>query len=150
MQEFTARFEKDIQGVMSGFDRMLFRGWLRRLTHSKGMKWYLAENNILCKKYQDPVKDISQKLKEAVLEPFQQQNLLAKQVYGRRDDENQITRASRRKRRCYRGCWLSQRMAGNVEPPHGPGRTTLFSPENCSHGSRTFRERNSFFRNNFR
>jgi hypothetical protein len=47
MQQFIAKFEKDIQGVMSGFDRVLFRGSLRRLTHSKGMKWYLAENNIL-------------------------------------------------------------------------------------------------------
>ena len=34
---------------MSGLDRVLFRVSLRRLTHSKGMKWYLAENNILCK-----------------------------------------------------------------------------------------------------
>ena len=76
MQQFIAKFKDQIQGVMSGFDRVLFRGSLRRLNHSKGMKWYLAENNILCKKYQDHVKDISQKLKEAVLEPFQQQKLL--------------------------------------------------------------------------
>jgi len=42
MQQFIAKFEKDIQGVMSGFDRVLFRGSLRRLTHSLGMKWYLS------------------------------------------------------------------------------------------------------------
>lgn len=77
---------------MSGFDRVLFRGSLRRLNHSKGMKWYLAENNILCKQYQDHVKGISHRLKEAVLEPFQQQKLLVKHVYGR-DDKDQIARA---------------------------------------------------------
>src|ERR1035438_4892178 len=49
MQQFVAKFEKDIQGVMSGFDRVLFRGSLRRLTHSLGMKWYLSQNDILCK-----------------------------------------------------------------------------------------------------
>jgi hypothetical protein len=54
MQQFIAKFEKEIQGVMSGFDRVLFRGSLRRLNHSKGMKWYLAENNILCKAVRRP------------------------------------------------------------------------------------------------
>lgn len=92
MQQFIAKFEKEIQGVMSGFDRVLFRGSLRRLNHSKGMKWYLAENNILCKQYEDHVKAVSQKVKKAALQPFQQQNLLVKHVYGR-DDKEQIARA---------------------------------------------------------
>jgi hypothetical protein len=92
MQQFIAKFEKEIQGVMSGFDRVLFRGSLRRLNHSKGMKWYLAENNILCKQYEDHVKAISQKVKKAALEPFHRQNLLVKHVYGR-DDKEQIARA---------------------------------------------------------
>jgi hypothetical protein len=52
MQQFIAKFEKEIQGVMSSFDRVLFRGSLCRLTHSLGMKWRLAENNILCKHYE--------------------------------------------------------------------------------------------------
>src|SRR5450756_2236986 len=73
MQQFIAKFEKEIHGVMSGFDRVLFRGSLRRLNHSKGMKWYLAENNILCKQYEDHVKAVSQKVKKAALQPFQQQ-----------------------------------------------------------------------------
>ena len=34
LQQFIAKFQKDICGVMSGFDRVLFRGSLRRLTHS--------------------------------------------------------------------------------------------------------------------
>ena len=91
-QQFIAQYEKDIQGVMSGLDRVLFRGSLRRLTHSLGMKWYLSENHILCKKYEDHVKDISQKVKKAAVEPFQRQKLLVKHVYGR-DDKEQIARA---------------------------------------------------------
>jgi hypothetical protein len=92
MQQFIAKFEKEIQGVMSGFDRVLFRGSLRRLNHSKGMKRYLAENNILCKHYEDHVKAVSQKVKKAALEPFQQQNLLVKYVYSR-DEKEKIARA---------------------------------------------------------
>ena len=77
---------------MSGFDRVLFRGSLRRLTHSLGMKWYLSENNILCKQYEDHVKAISQKIKKAALETFKRQNLLVKHVYGG-DDKEQLARA---------------------------------------------------------
>ena len=113
MQQFIAKFEKDVQGVMSGFDRVLFRGSLRRLTHSKGMKWYLAENDILCKQYQDHVKEISQKLKKVVLQPFQQQNLLVKHVFGS-DDKDKIARAFAAKRGIQEGdvCALTaQEMA---------------------------------------
>ena len=88
MQQFIAKFEKDIQGVMSGFDRVLFRGSLRRLTHSLGMKWYLAQNDILCKQYEDHVKGISQRVKQAALAPFQQQGLPVKHVFGSDNKEN--------------------------------------------------------------
>jgi hypothetical protein len=72
MQQFIAKFKNDIQGVHSGFDRVLFRGSLRRLSHPLGMKWYLSQNDILCKNYEDHVKAVSQKIKKAALAPFQQ------------------------------------------------------------------------------
>jgi hypothetical protein len=65
MKQFIARFEDRIQGTLSGFDRVVFRGSLRRLAHSQGMKMYLIQNGILCKQYQDHVKQVSQDLKEA-------------------------------------------------------------------------------------
>ena len=36
MQQFIAKFEKDILGVLSSFDRVLFRGSLPRLSYSGG------------------------------------------------------------------------------------------------------------------
>jgi hypothetical protein len=92
MQQFIDKFEKDIKGVLSGFDRVLFRGSLPRLSYSEGMKLYLIQNKILCKHYEDHVKAVSQKVKKASLAPFQQQGLLVKHVYGR-DDKEQIARA---------------------------------------------------------
>ena len=58
------------------------------------MKWYLAQNDILCKQYEDHVKGISQKVKKAslVLVPFQQQSLLVRHVQGG-DDKEAIARA---------------------------------------------------------
>jgi hypothetical protein len=92
MQQFIAKFDKDIQGTLSGFDRLVFRGTLPRLSYAEGMKLYLIQNKLLFKDYESHVKAVSQKVKKAALEPFQQQNLPVKYVYGR-DDKEQIARA---------------------------------------------------------
>ncbi len=41
MQEFTAKYADKIQGVLSGFDRLVFRGSLRKICHPFGMEGYL-------------------------------------------------------------------------------------------------------------
>ena len=37
MKQFIAKFEEHIEGTLSGFDRVVFRGSLRRLTHPDGL-----------------------------------------------------------------------------------------------------------------
>ena len=93
MKQFIAKFESQIQGTLSGFDRVLFRGSLRRLTHSQGMKMYLIQNQILCKQYLDHVKKVSQDLKQASLEPFRHQQLPIQHIYDPKADKDQIARA---------------------------------------------------------
>ena len=93
MKQFIAKFESQIQGTLSGFDRVLFRGSLRRLTHSQGMKMYLIQNKILCKQYLDHVKKVSQDLKQASLEPFRHQQLPIQHIYDPKADKDQIARA---------------------------------------------------------
>ena len=75
MKQFIAKFESQIQGTLSGFDRVVFRGSLRRLTHGEGMKMYLIRNGLLCKQFGDHVKKASAELKEASLAPLLQQKL---------------------------------------------------------------------------
>ncbi len=55
MQQFIAKFDQHLQGTLSGFDRAVFRGSLRRLTHPQGMKMRLIQDGILRKQYQDHV-----------------------------------------------------------------------------------------------
>ena len=93
MKQFIARFQDQIQGTLSGFDRVVFRGTLRRLTHSQGMKMYLIQNGILCKQYQDHVKPVSQELREASREPFRQQQLPIRHIYAPRTDKEELARA---------------------------------------------------------
>jgi hypothetical protein len=37
MQEFIAKHQEQINGVLSGFDRLVFRGTLRPLAYAAGM-----------------------------------------------------------------------------------------------------------------
>jgi hypothetical protein len=56
------------------------------------MKMYLIQNGILCKQYQDHVKQVSQELKEASLAPFRRQQLLVQHVYDPKADKDAIAR----------------------------------------------------------
>ena len=60
MQQFIDKYASQIQGVLTGFDRLVFRGLLRRLNFgwwdvnvksfvSTGMEQYLLQNEILFK-----------------------------------------------------------------------------------------------------
>ena len=60
MQQFIDRYARQIDGVLTGFDRLVFRGSLRRLHYgwwdanlkafvTTGMEQYLLQNKILFK-----------------------------------------------------------------------------------------------------
>jgi hypothetical protein len=67
MQEFIARHREEITGVLSGFDRLVFRGTLRSLAHLNGMQTYLAMNKVLLKDFGTHVQQVSEELKQASL-----------------------------------------------------------------------------------
>jgi hypothetical protein len=46
MNEFIARHAERITGVLSGFDRLVFRGTLRPISYPEGMMGYLSGNNV--------------------------------------------------------------------------------------------------------
>lgn len=91
MKQFIAKFEPVLKGIVSGFDRVLFRGSLRRLTHPEGMKMYLIRNKLLCKQYKDHVTEVSKCLEAASLDPFKRERLPIQFVSGK-DDKDQIAR----------------------------------------------------------
>ena len=65
MQEFIAIHQDRISGVLSGFDRLVFRGALRSIAHKAGMKSYLWAHQILLKDFGSHVEKVSQRLREA-------------------------------------------------------------------------------------
>jgi hypothetical protein len=82
MQQFTARFGSLIQGVVSGFDRLLFRGSLRQLNHAHGMEVFLFMKGILFRDYDNYVKGVSQRVKHASIAPFSERKLPVEYLRG--------------------------------------------------------------------
>jgi hypothetical protein len=67
MDEFIAKHQDKIAGTLSGFDRLVFRGHLRSISHPHGMMNYLWANQILLKNFGDHVEQVTKRLKEASL-----------------------------------------------------------------------------------
>src|SRR5580692_1651315 len=103
MQQFIEKYRDQVNGVLTGFDRLVLRGSLRRLNYgrydvglkamvAKGMEEYLWQNKILFKDYQDHVKRVSERLKKASLEPFEKQKIPVIFLRDPSADKNQIAR----------------------------------------------------------
>ena len=84
-QQFIEKYRDQITGVLSGFDRLVIRGSLRRLNFgyfddnlkafvAKGMEEYLWQNKILFKHYAEQ-KGVSERLKNESLKSFEKQQL---------------------------------------------------------------------------
>lgn len=65
MQQFITNHSDQIQGVISGFDRLVFHGHLRTISSAQGMKAYLDSHHILLKDFGQHVARVSERLKQA-------------------------------------------------------------------------------------
>ena len=59
MKNFLSRFSPDIKGVLSGFDRVRFRGTFRWFANLRGMLTWLSINSILYKDFTQYAKEIT-------------------------------------------------------------------------------------------
>ncbi len=65
MHKFIAKHQEQIVGVLSGFDRLIFRGTLRPIAYAEGMQRYLRATHVLLKDFGRHVEAVSTRLKEA-------------------------------------------------------------------------------------
>jgi hypothetical protein len=63
MKRFIERFRSSILGVLSGFDRLMFRGHLEGLVYPKGLMNYLWERRVLWKDFASWAKERTDALK---------------------------------------------------------------------------------------
>ena len=67
VKSFIQKYEPDVMGSLSGFDRLVFRGTLRRLLYPGGMDYCLAFLGVLLKDFAQYVLKVTARLKEASL-----------------------------------------------------------------------------------
>ena len=72
MSEFITKHQKDILGVLSGFDRVRFRGTIRVLAVAKLFLGWLAHQRVLIKDFGGFAESLTQRLKRT-MEPVAQQ-----------------------------------------------------------------------------
>ena len=65
MEKFVEQHGGTVKGVLSGFDRLVFRGSLRMLSFTAGMMGFLSEMGVLLKDFGEYVERVTQRLKAA-------------------------------------------------------------------------------------
>jgi hypothetical protein len=67
VKSFIQKYAPDVMGSLSGFDRLVFRGILRRLFYPQGLDYCLAFLGVLLKDFGQYVLRVTTRLKEASL-----------------------------------------------------------------------------------
>lgn len=65
MKRFIAKYADKITGVLSGFDRLVFRGTIRRICYVDGLKGLLWKRHVLLKDFGRYAQGLTNRLKEA-------------------------------------------------------------------------------------
>ena len=90
MQSFVLRHGEGIVGVLSGFDRVLFRGTLRSLDYLKGFDAFLAAHHVLYKDFSKFVQRVSERIKQHAQEYAQQHGRPLVYVQSAAESKEQI------------------------------------------------------------
>jgi hypothetical protein len=86
-----------IAGSLSGFDRLVFRGSLRKIAYVFGMEGYLWANQVPLKEFGAHVNAISGQVKAAALQCVQEAGRPVQYLQSSKEDKEKIARAIARK-----------------------------------------------------
>jgi hypothetical protein len=92
MHEFTAKYGDQISGVLSGFDRLVFRGTLRQISYPFGLQGYLWANQVLLKDFGLHVRSVSEQVKAGALEAIQAAGRPVQYLASSQADKEKIAR----------------------------------------------------------
>jgi hypothetical protein len=89
MNDFIAKYQDQLTGTLSGFDRLVFRGtlWRNRLT---GMSGYLWAHGLGARDFGAHAEQISKRVKEASLAPVLAAGRPVRYLNSSKDDKQQI------------------------------------------------------------
>jgi hypothetical protein len=103
MPKFTAKYAAEIQGVLSGFDRLVIRGSLRQIAYPRGMQGFLFMNKILMKEFGGYVNDVSKRVKQAALSCMVEADRPVEYLASSRVNKEELARAIAAKHKIQQG-----------------------------------------------
>src|SRR6476661_5557264 len=92
MDQFKSKFSDQIDGILSGFDRLVFRGTLRRISYPFGMNGYLWANQVPMTAFGSHVNEISGRVKAAALRCIEDAGRPVRYLQSSKDDKEKIAR----------------------------------------------------------
>jgi hypothetical protein len=115
MTEFISKYAASIAGSLSGFDRLVFRGSLRKIAYPFGMEGYLWANQVPLTGFGAHVNEISGRVKEAGLRCVQEAGRTVRYLQSSKEDKEAIARSIARGQKitegpvcaltCVEPCW---------------------------------------------
>jgi hypothetical protein len=92
MKEFIAKYGDEITGMLTGFDRLVFRGTLRSIAYAQGMDKCRTLNGILLKDFGKYAEQASRRLEQASLAGAQQKRRPIEYLLSSRIDKEDRAR----------------------------------------------------------
>jgi len=92
MERFIARYRPLITGVLCGFDRLVFRGWLIGLVREGGMYTFLKRAGVQLLDFRDYVLATSERLKAASLAEAREHGRPVQYLQGSKIDKEDLAR----------------------------------------------------------
>ena len=92
MEEFLSKHANDVIGILSGFDRLVFRGTLRLLAHAAGMMSYLWAVRVLLKDFAAHAEGLTRQLREASEELARRSGRPIRYLASSATDKDQVAR----------------------------------------------------------
>jgi hypothetical protein len=89
MNDFIARYQEQLSGTLSGFDRLVFLGtlWRNRLS---GLKGYLWAHQMGARDFAEHAERVSKRVKEAALAPMEAAHRPVRYLNSGKQDKQQI------------------------------------------------------------
>ena len=93
MQSFLQRFGGMVLGILSGFDRLVFRGRLRRLYTPEGMNHYCNANHVLRNEFKEHARSVTAQVMQASLVEEAKRCGRYRYLNSSRTDKDQLARS---------------------------------------------------------
>lgn len=92
MNQFIAKYQQELNGVLRGFDRIVFRGTLG-LNHETGLKGYLWANHLGLKDFGEHAERVSKRVKEASLAVMEKAGRPVRYLNSGKDNKQELAQA---------------------------------------------------------